>query len=72
MGDTSPNHSSNSRYRNPTFYYMGTLDPLGRSNEVRGQESGTLGLGFEELVSTQTPGRIQKVDPLMGVPIKYP
>ena len=21
---------------------------------------------------TQTPGRIQKVDPLMGVPIKYP
>ena len=22
--------------------------------------------------TTQTPGRIQKVDPLMGVPIKYP
>ena len=22
--------------------------------------------------SAQTPGRIQKVDPLMGVPIKYP
>ena len=21
---------------------------------------------------SQTPGRIQKVDPLMGVPIKYP
>ena len=21
---------------------------------------------------TQTPGRIQKVDPLMGVPVKYP
>ena len=29
-GDTSPNHNSNSLYRNPTFYYMGTLDPLGR------------------------------------------
>ena len=23
-------------------------------------------------ILTQTPGRIQKVDPLMGVPIKYP
>ena len=23
-------------------------------------------------VHTQTPGRIQKVDPLMGVPIEYP
>ena len=22
--------------------------------------------------SAQTPGRIQKVDPLLGVPIKYP
>ena len=30
MGDTSPNHNSNSSYRNPTFYYIGTLDPLGR------------------------------------------
>ena len=29
MGDTSPNHNSNSLYRNPTFYYIGTLDPLG-------------------------------------------
>ena len=28
MGDTSPNHNSNSYYRNPTFY-LGTLDPLG-------------------------------------------
>ena len=24
------------------------------------------------LVTFQTPGRIQKIDPLMGVPIKYP
>ena len=30
MGDTSPNHKSDSYYRNPTFYHMGTLDPLGR------------------------------------------
>ena len=29
MGDTSLNHTSNSQYRNPTFYYIGTLDPLG-------------------------------------------
>ena len=28
-GSTSPNHISNSIYRNPTFYYIGTLDPLG-------------------------------------------
>ena len=32
MGDTSPNNNnSNSSYRNPTFYYIGTLDPLGFS-----------------------------------------
>ena len=30
MGDTSLNHNSNSLYRNPTCYYIGTLDPLGR------------------------------------------
>ena len=29
MGDTSPNHNSNYSYRNPTFYYIGTLDPSG-------------------------------------------
>ena len=29
MGDTSPNHNSN--YRNPKFYYTGTLDRLGDS-----------------------------------------
>ena len=29
MGNTSPNHNSNSKYRNPTFYYIGTLDLLG-------------------------------------------
>ena len=28
MGDTSRNHDSNSEYRT-TFYYIGTLDPLG-------------------------------------------
>ena len=28
MGNTSPNHNSNSYYRNPTFYYIVTLDPL--------------------------------------------
>ena len=27
---------------------------------------------WPESFATQTPGRIQKVDPLMGVPIKYP
>ena len=26
MGDTFPNHNNNSEY---TFFYMGTLDPLG-------------------------------------------
>ena len=25
-----PNHNTNSQYTNPTFYHMGTLDPLGR------------------------------------------
>ena len=29
MGDTSPNHNDISEHRNPTFYYVGTLDPLG-------------------------------------------
>ena len=29
-------------------------------------------VGSVEQVTTQTAGRIQKVDPLMGVPIKYP
>ena len=29
MGDTFANHNNNSYYRNPTFYYIGTLDPLG-------------------------------------------
>ena len=29
MRDTFPNHNSNSEYRNPTFYYIGTLDPYG-------------------------------------------
>ena len=30
MGATSPNRNSNSKYRNPTFYYnIGILDPLG-------------------------------------------
>ena len=28
VGDTSPNHNSNSYYREPTFYHIGTLDPL--------------------------------------------
>ena len=28
MGDTSPHHNGNSKYRNPTIYYIGTLDPL--------------------------------------------
>ena len=28
-GVTFPNHNSNSDYRNPTFYYAGTSDPLG-------------------------------------------
>ena len=30
MGDAFPNHISNSYYRNPTFYYIGTLHPLGK------------------------------------------
>ena len=29
VGDAFPNHNTNSQYRNPTFYYIGTLDPLG-------------------------------------------
>ena len=29
MGDTSPNHNSNSQSRNPKFYHVGSLDPLG-------------------------------------------
>ena len=30
MGATSANLNSSSLYRNPTVYYIGTLDPLGR------------------------------------------
>ena len=33
MGDTSLNHDNNSGYRSPTFYYIGTLDPLGISRQ---------------------------------------
>ena len=29
MGDTTPNHSSNSEYEIPTFYSIGALDSLG-------------------------------------------
>ena len=29
MGDTFPNLNNNSEKRNPTFYYIGTLGPLG-------------------------------------------
>ena len=32
MGDTFPNHNNNSYYRDPTFYYIGTLDPLGEAS----------------------------------------
>ena len=32
-GDTSPNHTSYSEYRNPTFCYIGTYDPLGSYNK---------------------------------------
>ena len=32
----------------------------------------SIAAGFRQLIFTQTPGRIQKVDPLMGVRIKYP
>ena len=35
MGDTFPNHNNNSYYRNPTFYYIGTLDPLGVEDDKR-------------------------------------
>ena len=30
MGDICPNHNTNYYDRNPTFYYIGTLDPLGK------------------------------------------
>ena len=36
MGDTSSNHNSNSQDRNPTFYYVGTLDPLGGLHSTGG------------------------------------
>ena len=32
---TSPNHNSNSEYRNPTYYYRGTLDALIMSLHLR-------------------------------------
>ena len=31
MGDSSPNQKSNSCYRIPTFYHIGTMDPLGHN-----------------------------------------
>ena len=34
LGDTFPDHNNNSLYRNPTFYYIGTLDPLGASDSL--------------------------------------
>ena len=43
MGDTFPNHNNNSLYRNPTFYYIGTLDPLGK------------GIGAERAVEDSPP-----------------
>ena len=36
MGDTSLNHNSNSYFRNPTLYYIGTLDPRGSIGTLRG------------------------------------
>ena len=34
-GDTFPNHRNTSYYRNPTFYYKATVDPLGSSSPVQ-------------------------------------
>ena len=31
MGDIFPNHNMSSYYRSPTFSYIGTLDPLGKT-----------------------------------------
>ena len=31
MGDTFPNQPKDSEDRNPTFYHIGTLDPLGEA-----------------------------------------
>ena len=36
MGDTFPNHNNSSSYRNPTFYYIGALDPLGKETVIYG------------------------------------
>ena len=58
MGDTSPNHDCNYYSRNPTFYYIGTLFPLGqdrlsmgnggliKSQHIAKLEGLTQGLGF--------------------------
>ena len=46
MGDTSPNHNSISSYRNPTFYYTGTLDPL----TLPAVHEETLGHGLSQLL----------------------
>ena len=53
---------------------IGYLDPwgLGLRFKIRAQVSGLWLRGAGKQVSTQTPERIQKVDPSMGVPIKYP
>ena len=49
MGDTSPNHNSNSYYRNPTFHHIGT----GHFKELWGTLR-TLG-HFKEYKTSQGP-----------------
>ena len=44
MGDTSLRHNSNSLYGNPTFYYIGTQDPLG----IRAWSFRNYGLGLRD------------------------
>ena len=51
IGHTSPNHNSNSKYRNPTFYHIGdrTKRPgmsQGLGFRVWGLGFGVWGLGF--------------------------
>ena len=47
---------------------FGSLEDLVERRPVTPRGPGLQGLSLV----TQTPGRIQKGDPLMGVPIKYP
>ena len=56
MGDTTPNHSSNSEYEIPTFYSIGALDSLGGCWDLE-VFAGVHDAGFCPSAADKAPGR---------------